>query len=190
MVRAHCAQPTPYVLRVERQLCGPAMAAERTPPASHQPVLTWVVNQWSTLEPRLDELAKKSDPKNDVILFDLRKKRGEPVSETDASVVMAGAQRVDLTGIRQALSAHPYLFNRGWGKQVSVAAKEAAKKAGGKAGCYCLIAYGDSAEHAPEGLDPMPDFCMNVMPYFHRDLKLIAEHNLRQHQAANRVATT
>lgn len=140
--------------------------------------MTWIVNCWSFVEPRLTELSVKANPKHDVLLFDLRVERGGDVRALDPNQVMPKAQVLELTAIRQVLNSHPYLFQRGWCKEFSVAAKEAVKKAGGKLGCYCLVAYGDSAA-SDDGL-PMN---FSVMPCFHHDLREIAKHNLGEHPA-------
>lgn len=159
-----------------------------SPPEAHQGVLAWVVNNWQAVEPRLLEHSASVDVKNTALLFDLRIKRGGHLAHVQPEPVMAATRKLDLTAIRQELMSHPYLYNRAWCKQVAVATKEAVKKQGGKAGCCCLIAYGDDGDHSSDGDDPKPDFCMNVATYFVNDLKLIAQHNMRSLDVQRAVA--
>ena len=148
---------------------------------SHQPLLVYIVNCWYKVQPRLMGLTAKANIMNDIIVFDLRTRRGTNLvpQEYPPDKVMEGATLVELEGIRKKLGEHPYLYNTAWCKQVSVAARKAVKQYKGEAGLYVLIAYGDTASHAPEGDEPVHNFAMHIATYFVRDLVNIAEHNLR-----------
>ena len=161
---------------------------ESTPPPrsgsdidpSHHPLLLWCVNCWQFVHPRLVELTKGANVMSDVVLFDLRIRRGTELIPTEyhPTPIMEAAKLVELEGIRRELSTHPYLYDSGWSKRVSTAAKKAVKQHKGAPGLLCLITYGDHADHAPEGAVPAANFFMSVATYFVRDLKIIAEQNL------------
>ena len=143
------------------------------PPPGHQPLLTWTVNNWAVIGPRL--AAAGVNPKLEVLLIDVRVERGTALATLDAGEVLDKAIRSELESIRAHLSGHPFLYNSGWCKQVSTATKQGVKQRKGKDGFCCLFAYGDTpAEQAI-----LPGFEMNVAPYFSVDLQRIAEHNLR-----------
>lgn len=147
---------------------------------SHHPLLLWCVNCWQFVYPRLVELTKEANVMSDVVLFDLRIRRGTELLPTEyhPTPIMEAAKLVELEGIRRELSTHPYLYDSQWSKRVSTAAKKAVKQHKGSPGLLCLITYGDHADHAPEGAVPAPNFFMSVATYFVRDLKIIAEQNL------------
>uniref|UniRef100_A0A7S2DL68 MYND-type domain-containing protein n=1 Tax=Haptolina brevifila TaxID=156173 RepID=A0A7S2DL68_9EUKA len=143
------------------------------PPPSHQPLLTWTVNNWGVIGLRM--AAVGVDPKTEVLLVDMRVERGTALSLLDPADVMEKAVKLELEAIRAHLIGHPFLYNSGWCKQVSTAAKQAVKRRQTKDGFCCLFAYGDT----PEEQTFLPDFVMNVATYFSLDLQRIAEHNLR-----------
>ena len=86
----------------------------------HQPFLLWLVNNWAIAEPLLQAAVAKLDPKNDTLLLDVRTKRGVAVSTLDHAAVFAAARVVEITGIRQSLTSHPFLYNNKWTKNMSM----------------------------------------------------------------------
>lgn len=146
--------------------------------AAHQPLLLWLMNGWAAAEPLLREATAKLDAKHDTLVLDVRTKRGEAVSTLSHEQVFRAAKVAELSAIREVLSSHPFLYNTKWCKGLSTFIKQVVKSKRGGAGCCCLFAYGDHPEHAPDQDNPMPNFDMNVAPYFVADLNEIARVNL------------
>ena len=150
----------------------------------NEPLLLWLINSWNIAEPLLRQATDKLDPKNDTLILDVRTRRGVPMTTLDHAAVFGSAKVAEITALRQTLSSHPFLYNARWCKTLSVEIKKHAKEQRGAAGCCCLFACGDVAEHAPDQQSPLPDFNMSVAPYFVSDLHKIAEASLAAHRAA------
>ena len=147
-----------------------------------------MVNNWHIVEGKLQAATATANLNVDVLLVDLRTKRGESVVSLDPDDVFRKTALVEREAVRATLAGHPFLYNRTWCKQVGVAVKQAIKQRNGQAGCCCIFAYGDAAIHGPDQDEHLPDFYMNVAQYFSEDLRLIAEHNLRGQRVALEVA--
>ena len=113
-------------------------------------------------------------------MLDCRTRRGTHVGDLDHAAIFARqARTVELTAIREVLGSHPFLYNHGWCRTFAKELKKDVKKhAGDVRGPMILFAIGDSADHAPDQDDPMPDFNMKVAPFFLSDLYSIADNNL------------
>ena len=150
------------------------------PNPAHEPLLLWIVNNWTVAEQLLRAKTERLDPKNDLLILDVRTKRGVSVSSLDHTAIFNDARVAELTAIRQTLGSHPFLYNRPWCKTLAQHVKKHVNEQRGKAGVCCLFAYGDAAEHAPDQDDPKADFDMNVASYFVSDLEKIAEASVKQ----------
>ena len=95
----------------------------------------------------------------------------------------ANAKITEYTAIRQVLSSHPFLYQGQYCKRLAVEVKQHVKSKKGTAGVFCLFAFGDAPEHAPDQEEPMPDFKMDVAVYNETDLQMIAEASLKSAQA-------
>jgi hypothetical protein len=92
--------------------------------------------------------------------------------------VIAAAKVCESEAIRKTLSSHPFLYMQSWCKKLSAHVKLKTRELKGKRGCAVLMAYGDATNE-----ERQPDFECSVALYFLEDLRDIAKHNLREHQA-------
>jgi len=157
----------------------------------HEPMLLWLVNNWTVVDPLLRSCTEKLNPKVEVLLLDCRTMRGTDISTLDPRTIFAAAKIVELAALRSTISSHPYLYNDKWAAQFGKTMKQHVKQMNGTAGTCFLFAIGDSTEHAPDegGNEALADFVMKIAPYYTRDLLLIkeaSEEQLRQQQDAER----
>mmetsp|Transcript_22136 Transcript_22136/g.45191 ORF Transcript_22136/g.45191 Transcript_22136/m.45191 type:complete len:179 (+) Transcript_22136:137-673(+) len=142
---------------------------------AHMPLLLWLMNNWTAVLPLLKTATAKLDPKNDTLILDVRTERGTPVAALDPAAVFHKATVAEYTAVRKVLTSHPFIYNARWCQPFSVEVKQHVKSKKGTAGVFCLFAFGDSPEHAPDQSKPVPDFFMNVALYNESDLQQIAE---------------
>ena len=154
------------------------------PRQSTEPLLLWLVNSWHVAEPLLRQATEKLDPKHDSLILDLRTPRGVSVATLDHATVIGSAKVAEITALRQTLMHHPFLYNSRWCRTFAIEMKKHLKKHQGANGCCCIFACGDAPEHAPDQQNPLPDFNMEVKPYFVSDLHKIAEASLAPLRAA------
>ena len=142
---------------------------------AHMPLLLWLMNNWTVVLPLLRAATTKLDAKHDTLILDVRTERGTSVASLDPAAVFKGAKVTEYTAIRQVLTSHPYIYNSRWCRPFSVEVKQHVKSKKGTGGVFCMFAFGDSPEHAPDQDKPLPDFLMNVALYNESDLQQIAE---------------
>ena len=152
----------------------PPFTMDRT---QHQPLLLWMMNSYPVAKHLIKNSTTKLNPSHEVLVIDVRTKRGTSVASLDHETVFTHAKIAELTALRQTLSSHPYMYNARWCKAMSLAVKENVKMQKGKAGVFIIFAYGDAPEHAPDQDDAVPDFNMNIALYNENDLEMIAKAN-------------
>jgi hypothetical protein len=130
-----------------------------------QPLLLWLVNNWAVVAPKLDAAVAKLNRANEVFLVDVRIDRGDAMSTLDPATVFDKGVAVELEGLRQVLSNHPFLYTSAWCKQLALQTKQEVKAMATKSdpvsvgkGVLVCFARGDIADLEKI----LPDFTMNV----------------------------
>ena len=178
-------RPAPHEARAPQEaLPGPRAAGTSRGTASarqeHEPLLLWLMNQWAVARPLLLAATEKLNPTCELLLLDCRTMRESHVSKLDARAVLSDGRVVESTALRAVIAKHPFLYTQQWATGFAKAIKASMQKEAGRQGVLVLLAFGDAAEHAADQAFPLPDFCMNVAPFYMADLDKIAEHALKQ----------
>ena len=165
------------------------MTSFQTP--ENEPLLLWMVQNWSVVAPKMDAAVAKLNKVHEVIIFDVRISRGESLASLDPATVFESGVAVELEGVRNVLMKHPFMYNSGWTKKLATQTKQEVKgmarktDADSKAkGCLVCFATGDKADQEKT----LPDFCMSIAQFFLGDLHKVAEHNLAEHKRSTQRA--